>query len=340
MKTGLMYGFTHGPHDYRAAARAYGELMDQIAMADGLGYDDLWLSEHHFTVTGYQPAPLVMAGAAAMRTRRIGIGIGVAAIPFHNPVRLAEACAVVDNLSGGRMQLGVGIGYRAGEFSGFGVAMRRRGAMLEEAVEVIRRCWSHETFSHHGEHYRFTEINCTPKPIQNRIPIWISGGAPAAIERAARLGDGWFAIGLSPDQLQQYRDASAMHGRNRPVAALPLPWIIVSEDPERDRAILRPHIFAELQLFTRWLASGGLFPAEAIPAHAEQAEALGLVTIGTAEDVIAKITAAYAAAPVDRWVFIPNIAGAPIEIANRSLELFAREVMPVVATLSPEALSR
>jgi probable F420-dependent oxidoreductase len=339
VKIGIMYGFTHGPGDFGAASRVYGELMDQIALADGLGYDDLWLSEHHFTETSYCPSPLVMASAAAMRTSRIGIGVGVAPIPFHSPIRLAEDCAVVDNLSNGRVRLGVGIGYRAEEFRSLELSTRGRGSMLEEAVTVIRQCWAREAFTYHGRHYSFTELGCTPKPVQEQIPIWVSGGAATAIERAARIGNGWFAIGLTPEQLRHYHEAvKALQtpSVDANVAALPLPWIIVSEDPERDQAVLRPHIFAELRLFTAWLASGGMFPVEAIPASEDHADALGMVTIGTPDQVIAKIADVVSQTPLDRLVFLPNIAGAPIEIANRSLELFAQRVMPAVASLGAE----
>ena len=135
-------------------------------VADQLGFDGVWLSEHHLTGDGMLPAPLVMAAALAARTERIRIGTNILGLPVHHPLRVAEDAAVVDLLSDGRLTLGVGQGYSEREFAAFGVDRRRRGALLEEGVRAIRTAWS----------------EVTPRP-HGRIPIYVAGVTAAGVER-------------------------------------------------------------------------------------------------------------------------------------------------------------
>ncbi|MGH7948740.1 MAG: LLM class flavin-dependent oxidoreductase, partial [Candidatus Binataceae bacterium] len=121
IRFGLWYDFRN-PHQWRQEYdRLYAEILDQIAWAEELGYDDVWLSEHHFIPDGYSPALLPIAAAIAARTRIMRIATGVILLPFHNPVRLAEDAATVDVISGGRFELGVGVGYKVEEFEGFAI---------------------------------------------------------------------------------------------------------------------------------------------------------------------------------------------------------------------------
>jgi alkanesulfonate monooxygenase SsuD/methylene tetrahydromethanopterin reductase-like flavin-dependent oxidoreductase (luciferase family) len=328
VKCGVLYNFTTNSHEYSAAAGVYREQLDQIAMVDGLGFDSVWMSEHHFAESCYMPSPLPMAGAVAMRTSQVEIGIGIVPMPFYNPIRLAEDCAVLDNLSGGRFFVGLGLGYRDEEYDGFGFNRRHRAAYTQEAIAVIRGCWGIEPFSHKGRFFEIDNVNCTPKPINGSVPLWLSGTAPVAVQRAARHGDGWFGIGMSPEILDTYYTALAEAGRDRanvPVAGMPLTWIYVTEDPERDRAVLEPYAVAEARLFTSW----------ASPLH--DLDSLGaidpytMVHIGTPDQILNEIEALQNSTPIDHLVFVPNLRGAPIEIANRSLELFAEQVLPRLA---------
>jgi alkanesulfonate monooxygenase SsuD/methylene tetrahydromethanopterin reductase-like flavin-dependent oxidoreductase (luciferase family) len=147
IRFGLWYDFRNPSQWRQSSERLYGEILDQIAWGETHGFDDVWLSEHHFIEDGYLPSILPVAAAIAARTKRIRIASGVLLMPFHNPVRLAEDMAVVDIISGGRFELGVGVGFKHEEFEGFGVPFKERGARTNQSLEIIRRLLSGETSS-------------------------------------------------------------------------------------------------------------------------------------------------------------------------------------------------
>src|SRR5579885_2860912 len=139
MKFGVgYYSLQSPPHNPVSHQQLYSEMLDQIGVAEELGFESAWLTEHHFLSDGYCPSLLVTAAAIAARTRRIRIGTGVLLLPLHNPIRVAEDAAVVDIISGGRLILGLGLGYRQEEFDGFGVSLRDRKGRMDEALRFYR----------------------------------------------------------------------------------------------------------------------------------------------------------------------------------------------------------
>lgn len=201
MKYGIgYYSLQSPPHKPRKHAELYKEMLDEISTADQMGFDSAWLTEHHFLADGYCPSLMVTAGAIAARTRNIRIGTGVLLIPLHDPVRIAEDAAVVDLISEGRLILGLGLGYRKEEFDGFGRALKERKGRIEESLDIFARAWADGKFSHNGKYYRLKDVNITPKPVQQPIPIWIGAFTEPAIRRAARIGAPLYvpAIGVIP----------------------------------------------------------------------------------------------------------------------------------------------
>ena len=170
VRFGLWYDFRNPPQWRQSSDRLYGEILDQIAWGENNGFDDVWLSEHHFIDDGYLSSILPAAAAIAARTKRIRIASGVLLMPFHNPVRLAEDIAVVDVISGGRFELGVGVGFKLEEFEGFGVSFKERGACTNESLEIIRRLLSGESVSFKSEFFDFKNVKVTPEPIQKPHP--------------------------------------------------------------------------------------------------------------------------------------------------------------------------
>ena len=197
---GILHDLRRPSTDRRPYSTYYTECLDEIAHADRLGFDAVWMPEHHGTDDGMLPSPLVMAAAIAARTTRIRIGTSILVLPFHHPIRVAEDVAVADLLSGGRMVLGVGQGYAEQEFALFGKDRRQRGTLLEESVEVIRKAWTGERFSHHGTHWNFDDILVTPSP-DRQIPVYVGGVTPKGLERAARIGDGLLVYCAKPADL-------------------------------------------------------------------------------------------------------------------------------------------
>src|ERR1700747_2365577 len=139
IRFGLWYDFRNPSQWHQSPDRRYSEILNQIAWGENHGFEDVWLSEHHFIEDGYLPSILPVAAAIAARTKRIRIASGVLLMPFHNPVRLAEDIAVVDVISGGRFELGVGVGFKLEEFDSFGVSFRERGLRTNQSLDIIRR---------------------------------------------------------------------------------------------------------------------------------------------------------------------------------------------------------
>jgi alkanesulfonate monooxygenase SsuD/methylene tetrahydromethanopterin reductase-like flavin-dependent oxidoreductase (luciferase family) len=144
--------------------------LEQMVWTEELGFDHVWLTEHHFIDYGLAVDPATLAAAVASRTRRVRIGLAAAILPFHHPVRLAEQLALVDVISGGRLDVGVGRGNRPAEFRGYNVPQQESRERYEEAVEILLRAWSGGPFSHQGRFYTVPEARVIPQPVQRPHP--------------------------------------------------------------------------------------------------------------------------------------------------------------------------
>lgn len=194
--------------------------LEQVKLAEKVNFDSAWISEHHFLEDGYCPSPAVLASAMAAVTTRIKIGSAGIILPLHNPIRVAEDAALVDNISGGRFNLGVVLGYRKDEFDGFGIPMKQRPSRMEEGIDVIIKSWIEDKFSYEGKRYRFNDASVTPKPAQKpHIPVYIGAFEEPAIRRAGRLG---YPLIIGPGRTMQmvrdtvniYDDAAREAGKN------------------------------------------------------------------------------------------------------------------------------
>jgi probable F420-dependent oxidoreductase len=163
--------------------------------------------------------PLVALAAIAARTRRIGLGVSVYLAALRHPIVTAKLVASLDQLSGGRVLLGVGAGWIPEEYAALGIGWSERGRVLDEHLECLRALWTAERPAHAGPRYAFEGIGFAPKPVRGRVPIWIGGNSRPALRRAARLGDGWHAIDLGPAELRprlaELDALCARHGRRR-----------------------------------------------------------------------------------------------------------------------------
>ncbi len=214
--------------------RRYDAILEQIEWVDReMPIDGVRITEHHFHDDGYMPSPLLMAGVLAARTKRVTIGTNVAQLPLHQPVRFAEEALVVDALSGGRLFVGLGMGYYEQEFAGVGTTARHRVSRMEEGLDILRLAFAGEPFAYEGKRFSTPEIEVTPLPVRpGGPPMWIGASAPAAIERAARKGDGFLA--LFPESLDQYFAACERIGRPEPQRSANFTYsVIIAEDPEK-----------------------------------------------------------------------------------------------------------
>ncbi|HYG72564.1 MAG TPA: LLM class flavin-dependent oxidoreductase, partial [Actinomycetota bacterium] len=176
------------PGDPRSDVELYADALELAAEAERLGFDSVWTSEHHFVDDAYVPSVLPLCAAIAARTDRVLVGTALLLAPLHEPVRIAEDAAVVDLISGGRLVLGIGLGWREEEFDGLHVPIRERVARLEDSIRVYRQAWSGELVTG-GEHLRYPSVAVRPRPATSAgPPIWIGAMSEPAVRRAGRLG--------------------------------------------------------------------------------------------------------------------------------------------------------
>lgn len=195
-------------------------LLGVARRAEALGYDSLWVSDHvvlpwtirsryPYNPTGEFPLPrtadflepLTALALVAGVTERVRLGTSVLVLPHRHPVLLAKMAATLDHLAPGRVVLGVGVGWMREEIELLGGPFEGRGAWSDEALRVMRACWTEERAAFSGRHFRFDPVACFPRPARGTIPIWIGGHTPAALRRAAALGDGWHAAFPTPAAL-------------------------------------------------------------------------------------------------------------------------------------------
>ena len=190
MRFGLMHSFEAPATFGVTPQQVYAEGLQQIEAADAAGMDHIWLTEHHFFEDSYCPSPLLAAAAIAARTEQIRIHFGIALLPLHgNPVRFAEDIAVLDNLSGGRVEVGLGQGYRQAEYDGLGIAYDERRGRYLEGIEIVERLLAGETLDFEGKYWNLKAARLAPQPVQKPFPpVWIGAATPTVRKRVAQSG--------------------------------------------------------------------------------------------------------------------------------------------------------
>ena len=293
--------------------RAYDETIRVAVEAERMGFSSIWTTEHHFVDDGYMPSLLVVSAAIAQATSTIEIGTGVVLAPMHHPLRLAEDAATVQLLSHGRLALGLGLGWSEVEYEGLGADARRRGAAMEEILEILPKAWTGEPFTHEGSVYTLPTLGVRPTPA-TKIPVLIGGGAEAAIRRAARLADGLFANVTTEKFVQQIGwvlDECDKIGRD-PSTFRFIHYSAVLPGTSREAALARYRdaVWAMNWKYSDMEASAiRSLPAAAPPAFDRDDESLvrGRATIaGTTEEI------------VEALLTIRQRAGVPVEFAARS----------------------
>ena len=195
MKVGVLQFF--GWRDRSVPLRSiYDMALERISIMDSTGYDAVWLAEHHFSGFSVCPSVHMMATMAAARTKRLRIGTAVSLAPFYNPLRLAEEVALLDVLSGGRVNWGAGRGFERSEFKAFGIAGEESVSRFHETVDIVLKAWTNDKLSYEGKYYSYDAVEVLPKPLQApHPPTWMAATSMTAIEWAAANG---FSILMDP----------------------------------------------------------------------------------------------------------------------------------------------
>jgi alkanesulfonate monooxygenase SsuD/methylene tetrahydromethanopterin reductase-like flavin-dependent oxidoreductase (luciferase family) len=327
--------------------KSYREGLELAAEASRLGFHSVWASEHHGEADGYCPSPVVACAALAVAAPNCRIGQGVALAPLHgHPLRLAEDLSVIDNLSGGRIEIGLGQGYRPAEFEMFGWNYARRTSAFEECLDILEKAWSGEPFDYEGRTYKVKGGLLRPPPVRpGRPPLWIGAAHPKARARAVRRRAGFLVaplaeLGLVEYQFKSFDEEAARQDAGRLPRAVMREILLgdsaadamkrhqpfidevyrVQYKPERvglsyvdktsgERKPLtsdNPHFMSEAFMQERWF-------------------------LGAPDEIAEKITAWQARLNVDHIIFTPRPPGMSLRQAVDELTAIAKSVMPAVA---------
>ncbi|MEE9247204.1 MAG: LLM class flavin-dependent oxidoreductase [Dehalococcoidia bacterium] len=328
--------FLNQSPEMRPSDEVYGRSIEMAVAADQLGFDSVWLAEHHFSSYGYCPHPLLMAVKIAERTKNVRIGIAVMVIPFFHPLRLAEDIAMADQLMDGRLDLGVGRGYQPFEFERFGVPIEENMERFNEIMDIVTRCLSEDGVSYQGKYFQFPETHTFPRPLQKpHPPFWHAGSTTTSMRLSAERG--YHCISSGPlEQLKEnsavYNQALASHGWG-PREFTILRHTFLSHDPaeiekQYDNAMYVRRTAAHLRAGTEKVINGQAF-AQPLPDEPSREEFLETTLLmGSPEECLKKIERFRDQADVTYLLCQFDIGGLETDKALASMELFAKEVMP------------
>lgn len=326
MKIGLYFDLRNPPGWRQEPARLYAFTLEMCEEAERLGADAIWVTEHHLFEDGYLPQPLTMAAAIAARTRRVRIGTAVMLAPLHSAASIAEQSAVVDLLSDGRFELGLGSGYRIPEFELFGADISKRFATTNARVRELRQLWA--------------EGRLTPSPKQSRIPIWLGYSGPKNARRAGQLGEGLLAV--MPELLEPYRQGLIDAGHDPSsarMAGVLHGWF--TEDPEGDWPTVSKHVGYWLNSYRRYMVEGTGTPNPQ-PVDPEQLRSDGLsggvraslsggsLLYTTPQQAAPLIKTYVSGLPVEHLFFWASFAGMPEAMVAHNVQRICTRLAPLL----------
>jgi alkanesulfonate monooxygenase SsuD/methylene tetrahydromethanopterin reductase-like flavin-dependent oxidoreductase (luciferase family) len=348
MKFGTFHLFQW--HEDKSPEQVFRETVELVRISEELGFSSVWLAEHHFSRYGLGSSVLNVASHLAGLTKTMRIGTAVVVLPFYNPITLAEEIATVDQLSGGRFELGVGRGYQWSEFHRLNVPFEESRERFDESLEIMRLAWTEEQFSYQGKFWTVNDARVLPKPVQKpHPPITVATSSPSGYQNAAQRGQSILcggsttALATVADNLKLYRESLAAAGYTYDPAHVKMSRpVFVAESREEAYAYTREHydwfLAAQRAVAVPPADSLDLIPPkerEALSRMLDRAptpfdeayETIGIY--GTPEECVRRIEA------LDKLVGgLPEmmcsfaLGGWDQQKVIRSMELFARDVMP------------
>ena len=315
----------------------YQEFLEEVLLGEELGFDSVWLEEHHGVVNHYWPSPLIGLAGIATRTERLVFGTDIIVLPFYHPVRVAEDGAMLDIMSGGRFILGAAIGYKPDEFALYQVPLEKRGARFEEALQLIKLLWTQGEVDFEGTYYQVQGLKIEPRPVsQPHPPLWLGGWGKLSLRRAAALGDAW--IPGPTANLTKLLDAQRIYRENLQAAgvdpaAKPTPLtreVVIAETDEEAREMAERHLLINY----RDEYGGGTWKhpligsEDAAPVDQFDAISRDRFLVGGPDRVIQQLGVFEKAFGVDHLICRLFFPGIPHDFIMHELKLLAREVMP------------
>ena len=314
------------------SAKGYHDYLEFHIEAEALGYLSAFAVEHHFTGFGQVSATINLLTYLAAQTTTLRLGTAVMVLPWHNPVLLAEQAATLDLLSGGRLDFGVGKGYRYNEFEGFGIPMEEAGERFEESLDVITRAWTtDEPWSHSGKYWNFRNVIVEPPTIQKpHPPFWMGAGSPNSIEAVAErsynlLLDQFAPIDVALERMNTFRAAVEKRGRKFDANEVGLArGLYVAKDADDRDAAIEKRIAARTRIDNLAQRPDGANKASIMSYDDTTETAMEAALFGTVDEIAEKITRLRDGGV--RYLLLSD-GGSGIE----GLRRFSREIMPAFA---------
>jgi alkanesulfonate monooxygenase SsuD/methylene tetrahydromethanopterin reductase-like flavin-dependent oxidoreductase (luciferase family) len=296
----------------------YDRALERIAIMDEGGYDGVWLAEHHFNTYSVCPSPHLMAMHVASRTKNLRIGLAVSLAVFYNPLRLAEEVAMLDILSGGRINWGAGRGFDPTEFRAFKVPVEESADRFQEAVDIVLAAWTEEMLTYHGKFWDYEDIEVLPKPLQKpHPPTWLAATSPAALQRAASKGA---TILMDPhatheeikEKRELYRQTLEAHGHSIESRDIPMARLIaIAPTAEQARKVAYEGARWTVGSYAKQLHSG----VDPVERYVDQ-----VMIHGTPESVTDKLLELKAELPMNYLLAAP--------LSHDSFVQFTEQVLP------------
>jgi len=339
VKFGVANAVRNHPERPYALADVYRDYVSDAVLAEELGFSFSWYGEHRMTPCQWTPSPLSVCAWVAARTQTLRVGPQVLCLPFHNPLRVAEDVAVIDLLSNGRFDLGIGVGSQFEEFRTFGVDPKERIGRTWEAAALIEQCFRESgTFSFQGKYFNMPEITFTTKPVQKHLPIWWGGAGPKNLVKAAERGYHLMAGG-NIETANAYDSALRAVGRDPSehfIAPMTFACIADTEEQAWEASLEGVHYFVNFYTLRRnlegkWPPSSAELTREQLRRSALDVDAPWALAVGSRDQVARYFEKVRdgARGRITHIVLAARHAGMTTEAAHRTLRYFASDVMPL-----------
>ena len=326
LRVGVVYDLRNPPASGIDNQQFYAEILDQAAWLDDLGMDLIWFTEHHFVDDGYLPSWIPVASAMAARTQNIRFSSDISILPLYQPVRLAEDLAVLDNLSGGRAEIGVGLGYVPQDFAGYGLSVSERVSRTDEALEILRHCFSGRRFSFSGKRYKAEDVIIKPDYVQpNGPPLWVAASSKAGALRAVRFDANLLPQGPYETTIEVWLEALKANGRDPDDYRIGIiKSCFVTDDKERDWAAIRTAERFRMEYYARAFEAAG----RGAPPDQDKERISQNWVVGDVDHCVSELNAFIRQNRITdlvTWAVPPGLRTGAVEA---SLHRFATEVVP------------